>query len=385
MESRWLLWVGPGVIALGVIGSLATATLGAAQRPWTPRPCDSEAAEQTAAAALPGPAVLSDLGGQAWFRMDPTIDDLGTLRGQRISLGLLGRHEVRTMELPPESFATGPFGRILLIGSDDGSVSRLQAVDVVAGCAWALADERSVIRRATIDPTGERVFEARVDRGSRADLGVWSRPLDGLMPASAVLPPLDPDGRFGRTFSTEFAWAIDGRGLAVQSCGEVACRTRIIGFAGRPDRELAEPDLGLIVGFDGDQLVTYGACLGRPCPIVVTDLTSGERQILAAEGDLAVLLATSDGPRLVHEAVADSGPRLYVVGLDGGSASDLGPLPAGLRVQAALDGAGSATRLPIDWILLAPDGRPPIDGEALRPVLRHLPDGATVQLDEVVR
>lgn len=385
MESRWLRWVGPGVIALGAMGSLATATLGAGQRPWTPRPCSGAAAERTAAAGPAGPVALPDLGLQAWFRMDPMIDNAGTLQGQRVSLGLDGVRAVRTMELPPESFASGPFGRIVLIGSDDGSASQLQAVDVVAGCAWAVAEESAVVRHATIDPTGELVYEARVDRASRADLGVWSRPLDGVAPARSVLPPLDPDDRFGRTFSTEFAWAVDGRGLAVQSCGEVACRTRIIGFDGRSNQELAEPDLGLLAGFDGDRIVTYGACRGLPCPIVATDLTTDAHQVLAADGGLAVVVATSDGPRLVHETFEAAGLRLRSVALNGGSAIDLGPLPAGLRLQATPDRAGSATRLPIDWILLVPDGRLPIDAASLRPQLRHLPDGATVQLDEVVR
>ena len=385
MESRWLRWVGPGVIALGALGSFATSTLGAGQRPWIPRPCSGGALDRTAAAGLPGPVALLDLGSQTWFRMDPMIDDAGTLQGQQVSLGLDGVRAVRTMELPPESFTSGPFGRTVLIGSDDGSVSRLQAVDPSAGCAWALAEEGMVIRRATIDPAGEVVYEARVDRVTRADLGVWSRPLDGVGPARSVLPPLDPDDRFGRTFSTEFAWALDGRGLAVQSCGEVACRTRIIGFDGRPDRELAEPDLGLLAGFDGDRMVTYAACRGLPCPIVATDLTTGVRQILSADAGLAVVVATSDGPRLVHEAADAAGLRLRSVALDGQSASDLGPLPDGFRLQATPDRAGSATRLPLDWILLSPDGRLPLEAAALRPRLRHFPDGATVQLDEVTR
>ena len=287
--------------------------------------------------------------------------------------------------MPAESFASGPFGRIVLIGSDDGSSSRLQAVDVVAGCAWPVAEENAVIRRATIDPSGEVVYEARVDRASRADLGVWSRPLDGRAAARSVLPPIDLDDRFGRTFATEFDWSTDGQMLAVQSCGEVACRTRIVGPDGSISQELAEPDLGSLAGFDGNRIVTYGACRGLPCPIIATDLASGARQILATDGGLAVVTDTSNGPRLVHEILDEAGLRLRSVALDGGSAIDLGPLPPGLRLHATLDRAGSATKVPIDWVLLAPEGRLQIDGTSLRPQLRHLPDGVTVQLDEVVR
>jgi len=341
--------------------------------------------ELTTAVRLSGPTSLPDLALQAWVRVDPIIDNAGTLQGQRVSLGLDGVRAVRTMELPPESFASGPVGRIVLIGNDDGSVSRLQAIDVVAGCTWEVAEESAVVRRATIDPAGDLVYEARVDRTSRSDLGVWSRPLDGHAPARSVLPPIAPDERFGRTFSTELAWSTDEQELAVQSCGELACRTRIVAFDGRPVQELGEPDLGLLAGFDGDRVVTYGACSGLPCPIVATDLTSGARTILAAEAGLAVVIATSDGPRLVHETFDVAGLGLRSVELDGGSAVDLGPLPAGLRLHVTPDRAGSATRLPVDWILLAPEGRLPIDAGSPRPQLRHLPDGVTVQLDEVVR
>jgi hypothetical protein len=385
MESRWLRWVGPGVIVVGAIGSLATVTLGAGQRPWTPLPCSGGAAERTAAASFPRPAGLPDLGLQAWFRTDAMIDNDGTLEGQRISLGLDGARAVRTIELPAESFASGPFGRIVLIGSDDGSISRLEAVDVVAGCAWPIAEENAVIRRATIDPSGDVVYEARVDRATRADLGVWSRPLDGLAAPRSVLPPIDLDDRFGRTFATEFAWSTDGQTLAVQSCGEVACRTRTVRFDGSTGQEVTEPDLGLLAGLDGQRIVTYEACRGLPCPIVATDLGSGARQVLATDAGLALVADTSDGPRLVHETFDTTGVRLRSVALDGGSAVDLGPLPAGLRLHATPDRAGSATKLPTDWVLLAPDGRLPIEGASIRPQLRHLPDGVTVQFDEVVR
>jgi hypothetical protein len=384
MGSRWLRWIGPGVIALGAVGSLATATLGAGQA-WTPRPCTGGGAHSGAAASQPRPKALSDLGLQAWFRVDPMLDGAGTLQGQQVSLGLDGVRSARTMDLPAESFAAGPFGRIVLVGSDDGSVSRLQAVDVAAGCGWTVAEESAVVRRATVDPAGKLVYEARVDRASRSDLGVWSRPLDGPGPARSVLPPLAIDDRFGRTFSTEFTWSADGQALAVESCGEVACRTRIVGSDTQPTRELAEPDLGPLAGFDGDRIVTYGACRGLPCPIVATDLASGARQVLADAAGLAIVVATSRGPRLVHETFEADGVELRSVALDGGSEVDLGSVPAGLRLQASPDRTASQMRSPIDWIVLAPDGSVPIEASSPAPQFRHLSDGATVQLDEVVR
>jgi hypothetical protein len=329
--------------------------------------------------------VPADLATQAWYRLDPIIDTGGALRGQRVSLGRGGVRAIRTVELPPEAFAAGPFGRIVLIGSDDGAASRLQAVDVVTGCAWTVAVESDVVRRATIDPAGGLVYEARVDRASRADLGIWSMPLDGVAPASSVLPPLGPDARFGRTFSTEFAWAVDGSDLAVQSCGEAACRIRTVGLAGRPSRELAQSDLGLLAGFDGERVVTYAACRGLPCPVVATNLATGARQGLVAESGLALVLPTSAGPRLIHERFEPAGLRLRSIALDGTAEADLGQLPDGLRLQATPDRAGGATRLPFDWVLVAPDGRQPIDATSPGSQLRHLPDGLAVALSEVVR
>jgi hypothetical protein len=76
--------------------------------------------------------------------------------------------------------------------------------------------------------------------------------------------------------------------------------------------------------------------------------------------------------------------RLRSVAFDGASATDLGIVPPGLRLSPTPDRAGGATGLPPAWVLLAPDGRLPIDAASVRPQLRHVTDGETVQLDEVV-
>lgn len=145
------------------------------------------------------------------------------------------------------------------------------------------------------------------------------------------------------------------------------------------------PDLGPLVGLDGDRAVTYEACRGLPCPIVSTDLRSGDRQVLAPAAGLAVVVATPDGVRLIHEVGAETGRGLRSVALDGGSAADLGPVPAGLRLEPSAVRADAATRLPPGWVLLTPDGRLPADTTSDRPQLRHVPDGSTVPFDEAVR
>lgn len=385
VESRWLRWIGPGVVALVAVGSIASATLGAGVQPWTPSACAGPPGALVAAARDAGPADLAALRGTPWFRFDPLLDPGGALRGQRLTFGLDGQRGARAVDLPAESFAAGPYGRIVLAGSDDGASSRLQAIDVASGCAWTIGVERTVIRRATIDPTGATVYETRVDRISRADLGVWQRSIDGVGPARQVLGALAPDGRFGRTFSTEFSWDLAGDRLAVQACGEVACRTRIISPRGGPVTTLDVPDLGPLIGLDGDMAVTYEACRGLPCPIVSTDLRTGTRQSLAPAAGLAVLLSTAAGARLVHEVDASTGRGLRAVPLDGGSTADLGPIPDDLRLHPAAIRADAATRLPSGWVLLAPDGRLPADTTSARPQFRHVPDGSTVPFDEALR
>jgi hypothetical protein len=384
-ESRWLRWIGPGAISVGAVGLLVSTVAGAGQRAWTERACGDESGGRVAAARSAAGIGLGDQRLQPWFRLDPRLDRAGALQGQRLALGLDGNRSSRIMDLPPESFAAGPFGRIVLVGTDDGTTSRLDAVDVAAECSWAVAEESAVIRRATLDLPGTTIYEMRVDRTTRADLGVWARPLDGSLPALPILEPIGADERFGPTYTTEFAWDLSGRTLAVQSCGEAACRTRVLDPAGESLRAVAESDLGSIVGLEGDVLVTYAACPGFPCPIIATDLATGARSVLADAGTAAVAVATPDGPRLVHEYLGESGFALRSVAFDGSSATDLGRLPDGRRLHPSTNASQAATRVPPGWVVLSPEGRLPDDGPSGQTQLRHVPDGTTVQLDEVAR
>lgn len=384
VESRWLRWVGPGLVALGAMGLVASTAVGAGPRAWTPRSCLGQPSDRVSAARDAAPDGPADLSAAPWYRLDPVVGNDGALHGQRLVVGRFGDPITRSLDLPGESFAAGPFGRAVLVGADDGTTSRLMAVDIASGCSWTLATETDVIRRATIDRAGMTVFEMRVDRTSRADLGIWRRRIDVDAPAVRVLAPIAPDVRFGRTFSTEFTWDLLGDRLAVQSCGEVACRTRLIDQRDRLVASLASPDLGLLVGVDGDRVVTYESCRGLPCPIVSTDMVTGERHVLTEAAGFATLTRGPDGARLIHETRPVMGAGLRSISLDGGRPTDLAPTGAGTRLTTPLFG-GSATRLPSGWILIAPDGRLPIDKGDRGLQLRHLPDGAAVQLDEVLR
>ena len=385
VESRWLRWIGPGVVALGAVGFIASTTLGAGVRPWVPNACAGSPPDLAAAARDRQPSALTELRGTPWYRLDPVLDRDGALTGQRLAIGLDGDRTARTLDLAREAFAAGPFGAVVLVGSDDGTTSRLQAVDVANGCAWPIADEPDVIRRATIDPAGSSIYEMRVDRATRADLGIWRRSVAGTEAVQRVLGGLPPDGRFGRTFSTEFTWDVAGERLAVQSCGELSCRIRVISPSGGQVVTLESPDLGTMVGLDGDRAVTYEACRGLPCPIVSTDLTTGDRRLLTAAAGLAVVIPSTEGTRLIHETGGGSHRSLRSVAADGQGPRDLGTVPDDLRLQPSASRAAAATDLPIGWVLLAPDGRLPADPSADPPQLRHVPDGSTVPLDEALR
>ncbi|HEV8488773.1 MAG TPA: hypothetical protein VGQ58_03180 [Candidatus Limnocylindrales bacterium] len=380
MEKRWLLRLGPPLVAVFAASLLASASAGAIDRPWDPPECGGNAGS-SGAAALPHPGNPDRLSGEAWFRLDPVLDASGTLAGQRLEVGRHGA-PARHIALPPESFAAGPFGRLVLVGADDGRVSTLRAIDTAASCARLIAREPSVVRRAVIDPTGVQVYEFRVDRATRTDLGVWRRPLAGGA-ASRVLAAAAADERFGRTYSTELAWSLEGDRLVVQQCGYTSCRTRLLEPVTGRVATIARPELGELVGAGDGRVVVYAACHGLPCPILSVDPSTGRTTIIATTAGLARLVPTGDGPRLVHETGPDTDRHLRSVDLAGASVLTVTAPAADLRLVPAPTRALAGTRIPAGWILLAPDGRRV--GGSRGPVLVRLVDGLAVTLREVTR
>ncbi len=382
-ESRWLRWIGPTVVALVAVGAIASATARAGPQAWVQRACRGAVSDLVAGARAPAPA-RGGARGAPWYRLDAELDRDGALGGQRLSIGTVGDSVVRTLTLPAESFAAGPYGRLILVGSDDGQRSRLQAIDVASGCSWSIGESADVIRRATVDLAGTGILEMRVARAGRSDLGVWRHGFDAMAEARRVLDPPPPDERFGPTFSTEFARDAAGGRIAIQSCGQNACRTRLLDGRDQTVGSIEDAGLGGLIGFDGDLVVSYAACRGLPCPIVATDVRSGLQRIVVTDGGPAVISATPAGPRLVDETFAGDEMRLRSTSLADGTSSDLGPIPAGERLLVTADRAGSGTAIPPGWTLLAPDGRLPADLASPRALLRRLPDGLTVPIDEAI-
>ena len=339
------------VVALaGVLGSARIPVLAAADPPWQPPPCGEVAAVGGAA----GGGADAERRAAAWYRLDPVLDDHGSLAGQRLTLGLVGG-STRHVDLSPESSASGPASGAVLVSEDDGMESRLRLLDPGRGCETVLARERSVIRGALLASDGASAWEHRVNRVTRADEGVWRLPLAGGV-ARRVLTGLAPDDRFGPTYVTELSWLADGR-LGVASCGERACRTRVLDSA--TGRTVAFDGTGPLLGVAGDLGVAPGACTGLPCPIEGVDLRTGRHSVLidgtgsAAMADGVLVFEAADGSLAALDVA--SGRRTHVT-------ADRGLLPV-RRTSSATSGADT----PPSAVLLAPGGRldRPSDGRRM--------------------
>jgi hypothetical protein len=319
----------------------------------------------------------------AWFRLDPIIR-AGVLTGQRLEVGRVDWDRHDRLDLDAESFAAGPFGGSVLIATDDGRVSRLARIDPAIPCRRDIALESAVIRAATISPDGRSVVEARVDRVTRADLGVWRRPSEpgGAAPVR-ILAPIDHDPRFGPTWLTDLAWTDDGR-LVVGSCGAVACRSRVLDPSSGEIRSVVDPGLGWLIGVARGRLVSHAACRGLPCPIRATDLVSGATVEIAASAGAAVLAVASDGTPLVVAEASPDDPSLDVIDLAGRVVAHVATGESTSRLIVGPTWSGSAVEHATDRIALAPGGRMPAQGQ---PNLgfRRIPDGAAVPYQEAAR
>jgi hypothetical protein len=360
-SMRWIRGLVP-LAAVALMGAGAGArppVLGAVDPPWEPPPCSQSGSPVGPGGAVP--ALADAVPGAAWYRLDARLDEEGTLDGHELVVAI-GDGPERALRLPSEAFATGPREGIVLVGEDDGSRSRLSLLDVGRGCRTAIAEEASVIRSALLAPDGGSIVEHRVDRRTRADLGVWRRPVDGTRPRRLLAGAPD-DGRYGRTFSTELRAAGDGR-IVATSCGEQACRTRVLDPGSK--RVTTVGPTGPVIGIARDGgVVAYDPCPGFPCSVSIHASGLAPRVLVpaagrasaagdtlvfeVAPGRLAALdiatgsLASLDGEGLVPLAEsskagagADHGPGTAVLARDGRMDRGGVLLPAGSRTPASL-------------------------------------------------
>ena len=325
LKRRWLVLAGPPfilILAVAVIANLGQPVAKAVGVIALPRlgHCPS-----TAAVAV-GTAQLG-----TWWKTQDHLDSSGALVGRELFVG----HDAGStahLDLPVESSVSGPVDGLVVLSLDDGSRSQIQLVSVAGRCGVLVHGDANVVRGAILDPRDGAIFAHLVDRGSRADLGTFRVPPAGTGAAELrlVVPPLplELQQATGLVFGTTLKLDRQATHLAVQSCSDGPCITRIVDLA-VPDARpvvLRDRQQGPLIGFAGNSLVTWAACGGLPCSILAWDLGTGRARALAS-GQAAAL--TPDGRRLVVTYDNGAGAGASEIDTATGRSTGLRALPEG--------------------------------------------------------
>jgi hypothetical protein len=300
MSRRRWLWLGPPLaILIGAVG-LSRFGPGAEAGPkGTP----------LAAGACAGTPLVRDAAGRmprgkgqgAWWRLTDKLDANGAMAGRGLALGVGGGSRFN-LELATETLASGPVGGLVALTTSDDTASEVRLISVDEACSWTVHHTSDIARGAILDPRDGSVIVHLLARESRADLGTWRIPAEGGAPV-LVLGPL-AEGVVGeRVFSTDYR--LDGSSalLAVQSCSDTDCVTRIVDLANPATSPVTlDQDQGQAIGFAGSRLVTWSKCAGLPCSIEAWDLAAGTSQVIVDRAESAGV--TDDGSFLV--AVKDA-------------------------------------------------------------------------------
>lgn len=333
---RWKLWIGPPIVLVAVALLLGRFQPGAeAGGRVTPRPvgvCAKAAPNLRGAQAARG----------TWWRMVDRLDGNGTLVGRTLFAGRDGATNL-TLDLGAESSASGPVAGIVTVTSDDGRFSNVRLVSATEGCSWLLHRTQDVVRGAILDTSTGAVLAHLVTRETRSDKGTWR--IAGMDPDAAltlVLAPLPIQPELGPIWSTELQLDRSGRHLAVQSCAQGGCLTRIVTLdgSGVGTPTLGGVGQGSMIGFTGDRVLTWAHCQGLPCEVQSWRLGVAKPETLidqaagaAVTHDDRYLLAVLDptGRATRFDLSGKSGQRIQGV-----NAGDL-PLEAGVNAYAGFE------------------------------------------------
>ena len=330
----------------------------------------SEVPRPTACSGSPiiaGEPIAPQVG--TWWKTIELLDRAGSLVGRQLFVGRNGPPQA-VVDLAAESAVSGPVGGIVVATTDDGRQSEVRLVSVREDCAWVAYSAPSVVRSAILDPRDGTLFLHLLDRSTRADTGVWRLGGAAGNIAESVLsaPPLDATsaagGSVGIVWSTELRLDPRGSRLAVQSCGAGGCVIRVFDLRDDLAQPLVVggPSQGDLLGFAGDELVTWSRCPGLPCSVVSWNPANGRRRILVDDARSAGL--TGDGRRLV--AVVSWGPAPRALEIDPATGADrpLPGLPAGLEPVPGGLAASTGLETALDEIVI---GSPVSDPRAFRP------------------
>lgn len=334
-RHRWFVWLGPPIGLVAVALLLGRFQPGAeAGGRTTPPPVG------VCAGAAPVGRVIPAARG-TWWRLEDRLDAAGTLIGKTLFAGR-GSGATLALNLGPESMASGPVGGLVVVTSDDGRFSDVRLVSAADGCGWLVHRTDAVVRSAVLDPSDGSVLAHLLVRETRADRGVWR--ITGLDPDAtvvSVLEPLAARADIGPIWATELRLDARGQSLAVQSCGERACLTRLVALGGGAGPTVVDTaGQGSILGLTGDALITWDACPGMPCAVLAWGKRDGARQVVV-DGAVGAGM-TFDGRYLV--AVLDPNGRAVRVDFSGkatqrikGIAEGDLPLNRGVAASAGLE------------------------------------------------
>jgi hypothetical protein len=331
-KRRWPIFAGPPLI-------LIVATLLIARPEPVAEAARPLAIHQISTCAAPEEVTGSfDARPGSWWKSTERLDAAGTLLGRRLSIGK-GAIAAGSLDLPVESSVSGPVGGLIVVTADDGSRSTVRVVSVAAGCGVVIHETDAVVRAAILNRHDHAVLAHLVDRSTRVDLGTWRI---AIAPAAAsgarlVAPALgDLAPTVGTVWGTGLLLDAQGSHLAVQSCADLGCLTRVfdLGHSAAAPLVIRGVDEGPMLGFAGGMLVTWAACPGFPCSILAWGPgTRRSRLLLSAAGAAAM---TADGRRVVALQADASGTRAIELDPGTGRLSRLRGLAAGLRPLANL-------------------------------------------------
>lgn len=340
------------------------------------------------------------LAGPAWFQLDDKAPESDVLTGYVLRAGRIGEATRVGIELPPETFAEGPYaladdvtGRtssLVLFGHNDGDRSVLEVVDVDTGERRVIVESSMVLRRAMIDVETGDLYVLVLDQETRLELGVYRfdarRAGQTLEQGELMLPGIarEKEGQelYGPTFATLLAIDRSNGALVVQSCGEILCRTRSLDFASGAVTMRDEIGQGEMLGVVDGTLVTYEAGNGWPCKVYAIDVATGAARTLAhAYGATmrsgALVYESGDEPGLLLSrpvnAPDDVPPTMLgVFEVTAGDDDALHPVMDPARSLAGVD-------LPEGLVALGGDGRVSRVGKEPDAFFVRLDDGALFQ------
>lgn len=362
-KRRWPAFAGPPLILIAAMLLVARPEPAAeAARPIAIKAittCASADAVTARADAQPG----------SWWKSVEQLDAAGTLLGRRLSIGA-GAGTAGGLDLPAESSASGPVGGLIIVTADDGSRSTVRVLSAAAGCGIVIHETDAVVRTAIFDRHDGSVLAHLVDRAGRADLGTWRLAIApaGATEARLIASPLgNLASRVGTVWGTGLLLDAQGSHLAVQSCGDLGCLTRVFDLRHSTAAPLVIQGAaeGSMLGFAGGALVTWAACPGYPCAILAWDpATSRSRALLLAASAAAM---TADGRRLVAVEGEATGSPAVELDPSSGRLSRLRGLAAGLRPLATGANATVGLEVAANEVAIGTPGAATLDAQPLNP------------------